>query len=150
MRRRAAFASLVIGVLLLTACTGNPSTDRDFDAWYDQMQTVLGDPNGIGGGGGATPGSVELSTMRTGKWVVYAVCNDTSVLHIRIRGGSTILAETDLPCGATIAIPVTVNRSAARRFEIQTSHPKGTTGTGWWSAQVNSTSWKQTESFSLN
>lgn len=150
VRRRAAFASLAIGALLLTACTENSSTDTDFDAWYDQMRTVLGDTNGVGGGGGATPGSVDLSTMRTGKWVVYAACNNTNVLHIRIRGGSTILAETDLPCGATIAIPVTIDSSTARQFEIQTSHPKGSTGTGWWSAQVNSASWKQTESFSFN
>jgi hypothetical protein len=135
---------------VLTACTGQASTSTDFDGWYGQMQTVFGDPNGIGGGGGGTPGSVVLGSMRTGKWVVYAVCNDTEAIHIRIRGGSTILAETDVPCGATIAVPITVDSATARRFEIRTSHPKGTIGTGWWAAQVNSPSWKQAEAFGFN
>ena len=99
VRRRAAFAVLAVAPVLLTACAGPSATDTAFNAWYDQMQIVLGDTNGSGGGGGATPGSVELGTMRTGTWVVYAVCNDTD---------------------------------------------------GWWSAQVNSTSWKQDESFSFN
>ncbi|MDP9026210.1 MAG: hypothetical protein M3N46_01475 [Actinomycetota bacterium] len=85
--------------------------------------------------------------MRTGDWVAYAVCNNTDVVHIRIRGGSTILADTDVPCGATVAVPITVKSAAAHPFDIQTSHPKGTTGIGWWSVQINSPSWKQTGAF---
>ena len=134
---------LALAMTALTACTGQSSATTDFNGWYEQMRTVFDDSHGMGGAGGATPGSVELGSIRTGEWVVYAVCTNTDVIHIRIRGGSTTLAETDVPCGATIAVPITVDRAATHRFQIQTSHLKAKSGAGWWSAQVNSTSWKQ-------
>lgn len=136
--------------LMLSGCTPtSPTVDR-FDAWYEQMQTVLSDPNGIGGGGAPTPGSVELDSMRAGRWVTFAVCHNVDRIHLRIRGGNKTLAETDVPCGATIAMPITVDSAAASHFEILTTRAKGTAGSGWWSVQINSTSWKQTESFSFN
>lgn len=149
LRRGLALVSLAAAMMVLTACTEQSST-TDFNGWYEKMQTVFSDENGSGGGGGPAPGSVELRSMRTGHWVVYAVCNDTEVLHLRVRGGSTILAETDVPCGVTIGVPIEVSSAAARQFEIQTSHPKGKTGTGWWAVQVNSTSWKQPATFRFN
>ena len=114
------------------------------------MQTVFSDPHGIGGGGGGAPGSVELASMRAGNWVAYAVCDNIDHIHLRIRGGNRTLAETDVPCGATVAMPIAVDSAAARQFEILTTLAKGTTGSGWWSVQINSTSWKQTGSFSFN
>lgn len=149
-RRLVAGLLLAVATVSLTACADHSSTDTAFDTWYAQMQTVLDDPNGVGGGGGATPGSVALGTMHAGRWVVFAVCNHTNVLHVQIMGGSTVLAETDVPCGATIGIPVTVDSAAARRFEIRTRHHKGDSGTGWWEVEVNSPSWKQLQSFGFD
>ncbi|RIX28645.1 hypothetical protein [Amnibacterium setariae] len=107
------------------------------------------DPDGVSGGGGVEPGTVHLGMMQPGKWTVYAVCNNIDLLHLQIRSAGKTQAETDIPCGVTIAIPVTVTAAGARDFAIATSYPKGADGPAWWSAQVNSTTWRQTQSFSF-
>ena len=146
----AALTLVAGGSLMLSGCTSPSPTNARFNTWYEQMQTVFSDPNGDGGGGGLAPGSVDLGSMRAGSWVAYAVCDNVDRIHVRIRAGNTTLAETDVPCGATIAMPITVDNTAARRLEILTTRAKGTHGSGWWSVQINTTSWKQTGSFSFN
>jgi hypothetical protein len=138
---------LAVTSLELTACTAQPAPDSGFNGWYDRMQTVFHDANGMGGGGGPTPGSVQLGPMRTGSWVVYAACDRSDAIHLRIRGAGRLLAESDVPCGATVAVPIAVDRAAARRFEIETNYPRGSSGPDWWSAQINSTSWRQDDTF---
>lgn len=136
--------------LLLTGCATGVPAHGDYDAWSARMQTVFDDPDGNGGGGAEGPGSVELPSTRTGRWVAYAVCADAGLVHVRIRGGDRTLAETDVPCGATVAMPLTVDSAAARRFEVSATAAKGATGAAWWSVHVNSAAWRQTGSFAFD
>lgn len=145
--RRLVATALVVMSMQLTACASAPSTDTGYDTWAAQMRAVVSDSNGIGGAGGSGPGSVELDYMRIGKWVVYAVCGHTDVVHVTVRGGGTILAATDVACGATVALPIAVDSTTVRHFEIQASRPKGASGEGWWEARVNRVSWQQSGIF---
>ena len=135
--------------LLLTGCTAPPPTDDRSSTWLDRMQTVFQDEDGIGGGGGAGPGSVQLTDVRPGDWVAYAVCSDADHVHVRIRSDGRTLAETDVPCGATMRLPIRIDRAGSRVLEIRATKPKTSAGAGWWSVQVDSTSWRQSGSFSL-
>lgn len=149
--RLMATLTLVAGAsLTLSGCSSASPSHAGFNTWHEQMQTVFNDPNGNGGAGGNAPGSVDLGSLRAGTWVAYAVCDNTDRIHVSIRGGITTLAETDVPCGATIAMPIAFNNATTRRLEILTTHAKGAHGSGWWSVQINSTSWKRTGSFSFN
>ena len=147
---RARAATLVAcAALLLTGCTAAPPTDDRSSTWLDRMQTVFHDEGGVGGGGGGGPGSVQLTGVRPGDWVAYAVCDDADQVHVRISSDGRTLAETDVPCGATMRLPIRIDRAGSRTLEIRATKPKTTAGAGWWSVQVDSTSWRQSGSFSL-
>ena len=81
---------------------------------------MLSDPGGQGGAGGdlggasdakSAHGVVELANIPTGEYDVLAVCTGISTVHIDIKTVSSlgkVLASSDIACGATLRLPVTV------------------------------------------
>lgn len=83
------------------------------------MTALLTDPNGQGGGGGGlaksdgaktASGSVELADVPTGKYDLLVVCSGTGIVHFAASasGSRHVLAASDVACGATLRLPVTL------------------------------------------
>lgn len=112
---------MIVGVTVasLAGCTAAPATAPS-NEWSDRMSALLSDPNGQGGGGGglgAASGtrlahaSIGLPNVPSGEYDVLAVCTGTGTIHIAIKTPAppgTVLASSDVACGATLRLPVTV------------------------------------------
>jgi hypothetical protein len=84
------------------------------------MIALLRDPQGQGGAGGDlgvdngekdAHASAELASVPSGEYDVLAVCTGTGVIHIAIKtpaSPGSALAASDIACGATLRLPVTI------------------------------------------
>lgn len=89
-------AVVIVGVSLATlaGCTASPVLNTD---WSNRMIAVLGDPHGQGGAGGH---------LRTDSGAKNA--RGTVYLDNVPSGEYEVLAASDIACGATLRLPVTV------------------------------------------
>jgi hypothetical protein len=109
-----------VGISILAGCTAAPAAPAPSHEWSDRMIARLMDPNGQGGAGGdlgaasgakSAPGTVELGSIPSGEYDVLAVCTGTGTVHIAIKAPASsgrVLASSDIACGATLRLPVTV------------------------------------------
>jgi phage tail sheath gpL-like len=136
-----------VGIATLAGCTAAPAPTHN---WSARMSALLSDPNGQGGAGGdlgvdsgtkSAHGSVELAGVPSGKYDVLAVCTGTGTVHIAIRtpaSPSRVLAASDVACGATLRLPVTV---ATKGIILEATH----TGTSaQWQAAIATPGWEPT------
>ena len=159
MLSRAFGASLlVLATVGLTACSGtNTDTDAAAADWQDRMQTYLSDPAGQGGGGGdvaastQSPSKVSLGTITLGEYDVLAVCEGTAAVHVVVSadakiGGATKVASSDIPCGATVRIPVTFPSGSAAisasRKAVSTDSASDTSDSAQWYVSIVSRGWE--------
>ena len=115
---------VIVGVSLVTlaGCTATPVPNID---WSNRMIAVISDPHGQGGAGGDlridsgaknARGTVYLANVPGGEYEVLAVCDGTGIIHLAIKTTTPphrVLAASDIACGATLRLPVTV---AVTRF----------------------------------
>jgi len=112
-------AVVIVGVSLATlaGCTATPVPNTD---WSNRMIAVLSDPHGQGGAGGDlrinsgaknARGTVYLANVPSGEYEVLAVCDGTGTIHLAVKTTTpphSVLAASDIACGATLRLPVTV------------------------------------------
>lgn len=158
----AALLSSTLAVLLLAGCSAPepapepapaPAVD---DGWSSRMSQVLTDPAGQGGADGsltADAGSdegsddqdgaarVTLASVRGGEYDVLGVCRNADVVRLTVeRLGSDgepeeTYGETDIPCGATVRLPVTIGQGGAT---IEATGPVGAE----WHATIVTPDWQ--------
>lgn len=79
------------------------------------MQTALVDgSHGRGGAGGVGSGGAVLEEVPPGEWDLLLACNGTDGWYFRFDSGpdgDEALGRTDVPCGATTRLSVTVPQS---------------------------------------
>jgi hypothetical protein len=111
---------MVAGVCIATlaGCAAAPPPNH---AWSDRMSALLSDLNGHGGGGGdldraggarSAQGFLELADVSSGKYDVLAVCSGTGIVQITVTAITSpraVLASSDIACGATLRLPITVS-----------------------------------------
>lgn len=129
-----------MGIGTLAGCTAPPAPSHD---WSDRMIALLSDPKGQGGAGGglevgsgakSARGSVELAGVPNGEYDLLAVCTGTGVVHMAIKtpaSPSKVLASSDIACGATLRLPVTVTATGIVLEATNTS-----TSAQWQAAMV--------------
>ena len=149
--RFAAGAVLVAGVVLVTAgCTASsqhPTVSiSESQAWGERMDTVLRDPSGLGGASGLTPGSVELGATAQGDYEMVAACTGVDVVHVTAKAGRKLLADTDVPCGAAVTVPMAY--AGGDPLEVRATAP-GASGSGAWWVGINHAGWKQSGAVQL-
>jgi hypothetical protein len=148
MARTARFgagAAVVLGVALTTVgCTpsSQPPTvsASESQAWGERMDVVLRDPSGLGGASGLTPGSAELGVTERGDYELVAACIGVDVVHVTAKAGGRVLADTDVPCGATVTVPMA--KAGSNPLEVRATAPGGQAGGAWW-VGINHAGWKQ-------
>ena len=116
------------------------------------MAQLLSDPAGLGGAGGElTPvddssrqdevAEVTLGRVSVGEYDVLGVCRNARAVHLSVlqleAGGlpGEVLAETDIACGATARLPVSLNGSDVT---VRASGPAG----GEWAKAVVTPNWE--------
>lgn len=148
-RSRAATGALIAGVsiVLLAGCAAAPTPPHE---WSDRMSALLADPNGQGGGGGGIAvasgaknahGSVELAAVPQGEYDVLAVCNGSGTVGIVVKAAGSpgaVLASSDIACGATLRLPVTVT---ATGLVLEATNTGDATQ---WHASVVTPGWQPT------
>lgn len=136
-----------VGISIVAGCTAAPAPSHE---WSDRMIALLRDPNGKGGAGGdlgaasgteSAPGSVELGSIPNGEYDVLAVCTGASIVHLAIRAPVSlgrVLASSDIACGATLRLPVTV---AATGIVLEATN---TGASAQWQAAMVTRGWEPT------
>lgn len=139
------FVGAVIATLV--GCTAAPTPTHE---WSDRMSALLSDPNGQGGAGGdlgadsgtkSAHGSAVLAAVPSGEYDVLAMCTGTGTVHIAVRTPASpgrVLASSDVACGATLRLPVTV---AATGIVLEASN-SGTSAQ--WQAAIVTRGWEPT------
>ena len=143
--------ALSMGVVIaatVTACSaadaGSTDAASDWSAWTQRMQTVLQDPSGQGSLAGRAPGGGDLGSVRQGDYRLVAACSGVDVVHVTARADGKLLGETDVPCGATVEIPITYRGGGGLELRA-TVHGKA--GSGAWYVGVNGASWTPSGSY---
>ena len=140
-------AVVIVGVSLATlaGCTATPVPNTD---WSNRMIPVLSDPHGQGGAGGDlridngaknARGTVYLSNVPSGKYEVLAVCDGTGFIHLAVKTTTPprrVLAASDIACGATLRLPVTV---AATGVALEATNPSTS---AQWHAMIVTPGWE--------
>ncbi|MDM7886073.1 hypothetical protein QUG92_13250 [Curtobacterium sp. RHCKG23] len=113
-------AAAVVVVSTATACSGGSADDAStseaaLSRWSSLMGTALLDEeHGQGGAGGEGAGGAGLGSVPAGAWDLLVACNGADGWSFRVEsgpdGGDT-LARSDVPCGATERLSVTVPES---------------------------------------
>ena len=114
------------------------------------MAQLFGDPAGLGGGGGAVTAAgrtgsgstkVILGSARVGSYDVLGVCTGSGIMRLTVvetdptktgSGRDTVLAVSDIACGATLRLPVTVSKS-----EVSLAVSQNTGAAQWWASIVS-------------
>ena len=110
------------------------------------MDAVLRDPSGLGGASGLTPGSVELGATEQGDYELVAACTGVDVVHVTVKAGPKLLADTDVPCGAAVTVPMA--SAGLNPLEVQAAAPRGSGSGAWW-VGINHAGWKQSGAVQL-
>ena len=140
-------AVVIVGVSLATlaGCTATPAPITD---WSNRMIAMLRDPHGQGGAGGDlridsgaknARGTVYLANVPSGEYEVLAVCNGTGTIHLAIKTTTPprrVLAASDIACGATLRLPVTV---AATGVALEATNPSTS---AQWQAVIVTPGWE--------
>lgn len=136
-----------VGIALLSGCTAAPTPSPE---WSNRMSALLTDPNGQGGGGGglaraggdaSARGSLELGLIPNGKYDVLAVCAGNGIVRVVVKTAAspaTVLASSDIACGATLRLPVTVT---APGLVVEATNTGAATQ---WHASVVTPGWQPT------
>lgn len=102
------------------------------------MTVLLSDPKGQGGAGGGLRGdsvsgrardTVELVNVSSGQYDVLGVCTSSGTVHIAVKTPESpgrVLATSDIACGATLRIPVTVTVTVTVRDLVFEATKPGT------------------------
>ena len=131
-RPESVVAVMIIGMSIasLAGCTAAPVRDHD---WPDRMNALFSDPKGQGGGGGglevasgakSATGSIVLPDVPVGEYDVLAVCTGPGTVRMAIKPLASprrLLASSDIACGATLRLPVTVTETGIVLEAINTS-----------------------------
>lgn len=142
--------AVVLSLLLLAGCSTPEPLVQD-DEWAGRMTQLLADPAGEGGAGGqitaddpdqgTPPGRVTLGSVPAGDYDVLAVCRDADFVHLSVvrpaeaQRPATSYAEADIPCGATLRLPVVTDTTGVT---IEASGPVGAR----WQATIVTPSWQ--------
>lgn len=147
---RTLIAWLVVGVsaLSLVGCAPSGAVSPD-GSWSSRMSALLNDPGGQGGGGGvlsrqSDTGSVTLGSVTGGSFDILAVCTGARTMHFTVRDPSPTdsrsankvsLASSDIACGATLRIPVTITAGEVT-LTVQSDQR-----TGQWHSAIVTPGW---------
>ena len=142
--------AVLLSVLLLAGCS-TPEPLLQDDEWATRMTQLLSDPAGEGGAGGqittddsaqgTPPAQVTLGSVPAGDYDVLAVCRDADLVHLRIvrlaeaHEPATTYAEADIPCGATLRLPVVTDTTGVT---IEASGPVDSQ----WEATIVTPNWQ--------
>jgi len=140
-------AVVIVGVSLVTlaGCTATPAPNID---WSNRMIAMLRDPHGQGGAGGDlridsgaknARGTVYLANVPSGEYDVLAVCDGTGIIHLAIKTTTPphrVLAASDIACGTTLRLPVTV---AATGVALEATNPSTS---AQWQAMIVTPGWE--------
>ena len=140
-------AVVIVGVSLATlaGCTATPVPNTD---WSNRMIAVLSDPHGQGGAGGDLTidsgaknarGTVYLANVPGGEYEVLAACDGTGTIHLAVKTTTPphrVLASSDIACGATLRLPVTV---AATGVALEATDPSTS---AQWQAVIVTPGWE--------
>ncbi|WP_133765061.1 hypothetical protein [Amnibacterium kyonggiense] len=110
------------------------------------MQTVLYDSDGQGALSGDLPGGGDLMSVKRGSYVLAAACIGADIVHVAARAGGQLIGASDVPCGATVRIPISYESSRGLEIRVTRHDPKST---GSWYVSVNRASWVQTTSYAF-
>ena len=110
------------------------------------MTDLLSEPNGQGGAGGdlvvsggakTARGFVELVDVAPGKYDILAVCTGADIVHlvVKTRSRSSVLASSDIVCGASLRLPVTVAEKGLVLEATNTGKP------AQWQAAIVTPGW---------
>lgn len=110
------------------------------------MQTVLYDPDGQGALNGDGSGGGDLMSVKPGEYVLAAACTGADVFHVAARADGKLLGSSDVPCGATVKIPISY--ASTNGLQLRVSH-RGSASTGAWYVSVNQPSWAPSSSYSF-
>ena len=138
---------VIVGVSLATlaGCTARPAPNSD---WSERMIAVLHDPHGQGGAGGDlriegeardARGTAYLADVPSGQYDVLAVCDGTGTIHLAVKITTPphrVLASSDIACGATLRLPVTV---AATGVALEATDPSTS---AQWQAMIVTPGWE--------
>ena len=140
-------AVVIVGTSLATlaGCTTTPVPNTD---WSNRMIAMLSDPHGQGGAGGNlridsgaknARGTVYLANVPSGEYEVLAVCDGTGIIHLAVKTTTPprrVLAASDIACGATLRLPVTV---AATGVALEATDPSTS---AQWQAVIVTPGWE--------
>ncbi len=136
-----------LGIATTTGCASEPAPTHD---WSARMIALLSDPGGQGGAGGdlrvdkgakSARGTAELASVPTGEYDVLAVCTGAGIVHIAIESASSsgrVLASSDIACGATLRLPVSLPMTGIVLEATSTST------SAQWQATVVTPGWEPT------
>lgn len=142
--------AVMLSLLLLAGCS-TPEPHAQDDQWASRMTQLLTDSSGEGGAGGqitaddsdqgTPPAQVTLGSVPAGDYDVLAVCRDADLVHLSVVGlaearkPAMTYAEADIPCGATLRLPVVTDTTGVT---IQASGPVG----AQWEATIVTPNWQ--------